>query len=117
MEVGERRLTSAVEQSLQSRLEQENENFEPIRQQAYTDYLPRVELDKLEYQNADEVKEKAWDSEEKYRERLRNAIESQDLEVLTQLLTDEIYNEITPIPLIFDIEFVNVNSVHSLDRL
>lgn len=99
-------------QRLQARLQQENENFKHVRQQAYNDYLTKVELEKSEHQNAEEKRRKIWNREEKYRERLRNAVSAQDLEPLSRLIEGELSNEILPISLAFDVEFVNVNSVN-----
>jgi hypothetical protein len=105
------RLDQLCDQRLQARLEEENDKFNRSKQRAYKAYLAKIELEKTEHQNAQEERKQIWNSEEQYRGRLRNAINSQDPEPLAELLEVELSNEDLPIPLVFDIEFVNVSSV------
>jgi hypothetical protein len=105
------RLDRLCNQRLQSRLKEENDKFNYIKQRAYKDYLAKIELEKTEHQNVQEARKQIWNSEEQYRERLKNAVNSQDLEPLAELLEAELSNEDLPVPLVFDIEFVNVGSV------
>lgn len=104
-------LDKLCDQRLQARLKEENDKFNRIKQQAYKDYLAKIELEKVEHQNSQEERKRIWNSEEQYRGRLRNAVNSKDPEPLAELLEVELSNEDLPIPLVFDIEFVDVNSV------
>ncbi|MGP1374562.1 MAG: DUF4236 domain-containing protein [Almyronema sp.] len=105
------RLDKLCEQRLQTRLKEENDKFNRSKQRTYKDYLAKIELEKTEHQNTQEERKQIWNSEEQYRGRLRNAVNSQDPEPLAELLEVELSNEDLPIPLVFDIEFVNVSSV------
>jgi hypothetical protein len=105
------RLDKLCDQRLQARLKEENDKFNRSKQRAYKDYLAKIELEKTEHQSAQEERKQIWNSEEQYRGRLRDAVNSQDPEPLAELLEVELSNEDLPIPLVFDIEFVNVSSV------
>ena len=105
------RLDKLCDQRLQARLQEENDKFNRSRQRGYKDYIAKIELEKTEHKKAEEERKQIWDSEEQYRERLRNAVNSQDPEPLAELLEIELSNEDLPIPLVFDIEFMNVNLV------
>jgi hypothetical protein len=105
------RLVKLCDQRLQDKLKKEDDKFNLSKQQAYKDYLAKIELEKIEHQNVQEERKQVWNSEERYRERLRNAVNSQDPEPLAELLELELSNEDLPIPLVFDIEFINVSSV------
>jgi len=105
------RLDKLCDQRLQARLQEENDKFNHSRQRGYKDYMAQIELEKAEHEKAEEGRKQIWDSEEQYRERLRNAVNLQDLEPLAELLEIELSNEDLPIPLVFDIEFMNVNLV------
>ena len=115
--LGEIRLDSLCAQRLQARLKEENEKYARSRQRAYEDYLARIELEKAEHQDGEAERKQIWNDEERYRERLRNAVDSQDLEPLADLLKVELSNEDLPIPLAFDIEFLNVSSVRIFMKL
>ena len=104
-------LEKLSDQCLQARLKEENDKFNRSRQRTYKNYMAKIELEKAEYQKAEEERKQIWNSEEQYRERLRKSINSQDPEPLAELLEVELSNEDLPIPLVFDIEFVNVSSV------
>ena len=99
------------DQRLQAMLKEEDDKFNRSKQRAYRDYLAKTELEKVEHQKAQEERKQIWNSEEQCRGRLRNAVNSQDLESLSELLEVELSNEDLPIPLVFDIEFVDVNSI------
>ncbi len=105
------RLDKLCDQRLQARLKEENDKFNRSKQRAYKDYSAKIELEKTEHQNSQEERKQIWNSKEQYRGRLRNAVNSQDPEPLAELLEVELSNEDLPIPLVFDIEFVNVSSV------
>jgi hypothetical protein len=104
------RLDKLCDQRLQARLKEENDKFNRSKQRAYKDYLAKIELEKTKHQNSQEERKQIWNSEEQYRGRLRNAVNSQDPEPLAELLEVELSNEDLPIPLVFDIEFVDVSS-------
>jgi hypothetical protein len=105
------RLDKLCNQRLQARLQEENDKFNRIRQRAYKDYIAKIEIEKAEHEKAEKERKQIWDNEEQCRERLRNAVNSQDPEPLAELLEIELSNEDLPIPLVFDIEFINVNLV------
>ncbi|PZO54757.1 MAG: hypothetical protein DCF15_11460 [Phormidesmis priestleyi] len=105
------RLDKLCNRRLQARLQEENDKFNRNRQRAYKDYTAKIELEKAEHEKAERGKKQTWDGEEQHRERLRNSINLQDPEPLAELLEIELSNEDLPVPLVFDIEFMNVNLV------
>ena len=105
------RLDKLCNQRFQARLQEENDKFNRIRQRAYKDYIVKIELETAEHEKAEEERKQIWDNQEQCRERLRNAVNLQDPEPLAELLEIELSNEDLPIPLVFDIEFINVNLV------
>ena len=105
------RLKKVCNQRLQIRLQEETDKFNSSRQEAYQDYKVKIESEKADHIKTEEENKQAWGQEEQYRERLRNAVEAQDLEPLAELLETELSNEDLPVPLVFDIELINVNDV------
>lgn len=53
-----------------------------------------------------------WEADEKRYQRLRDAVSLEDPEPLTELLEFELQNEDLPVPLVFDIEFLDVRTVN-----
>lgn len=105
------RVNKLCNERLQFRLQEENNKFKGFRQRAYEDYLTKIELERIKHEKSEQERKKIWDEEEQYRKRLRNALDLRDPEPLAELLEVELSNEDLPIPLVFDIEFMNVNSV------
>lgn len=95
------------------RIEQESiEKHNQIKQEAYDEYLKNIQLERAEYALMEEEAKQIWEAEEKRCQRLRDAVSIEDPEPLTELLELELQNEDLPIPLVFDIEFVDVRTVN-----
>lgn len=106
------RLEKLCNQSLPIRIQEETEIYNQNKQKAYQEYLRKISLEEAEHLKIEEDKRKVWNAEEQERERLRNAIKLEDPEPLAELLEIELSNEDLPVPLVFDIEFIDVNSVN-----
>lgn len=111
------RFIRECEKHLPTRVREETEKFDRRRQKEYKQHLERVELNREEHLKSEKEKEKKWNKEEQYRVRLKSAVSFGDLEVLAKLLEIELSNEILPIPLVFDIEFISINTVRLLMEL
>ncbi|QUS60785.1 DUF4236 domain-containing protein [Synechocystis sp. PCC 7339] len=105
------RLNNLSDQHLQSRLLEEEESFNRSRQKIYESYIGKIDLEQKAHENDEQTKKKVWDQEEKYRQRLRSAVAINNPEPLTELLEIELSNEDLPVPLVFDIEFISIDSV------
>ena len=106
------RVEKLCNKSLPIRIQEETEKYNQSKQKAYKEYLRKVSLEEAEHLKIEEEKKKGWDLEEQGRKRLRNAIELEDPEPLAELLEVELSNEDLPVPLVFDIEFIDVNSIN-----
>lgn len=105
------RLNNLSDQHVQSRLLEEEDSFNRSRQKIHESYIDKIDLEQKTHENNEQTKKKVWDQEERYRQRLRNAVSINDPEPLAELLEIELSNEDLPIPLVFDIEFVSIDSV------
>lgn len=108
----QKRLKKMYAEYLPVKLQEEIDKYNIEKQEAYKHYQKQIETEKLEHMRGEEEKRKIWEEDEKYRKRLRNAVDLEDLEPLAELLEIELANEVLPIPLVFDIAFNNVNSVN-----
>ena len=106
------RLEKLCNQSLPIRIEEETQRYNQSKQKAYKEYLTKVSLEEADHLKIEEDKRKVWNVEEQERERLRNAVELEDPEPLAELLEIELSNEDLPVPLVFDIAFIDVNNVN-----
>lgn len=106
------RLVKLYNQSLPIRIQEETEKYNQSKQKAHEEYLKRVGLEEAEHIKIEEENKKTWDEEERGRERLKNAVKLEDPEPLAELLEIELSNEELPVPLVFDIEFIDVNTVN-----
>lgn len=112
-----KRLEDLCNKYLPGSIQEKTEQYNQIKQKAYNSYLEKLNLERAEHARAEEEVKQTCEEEEKNRQRLRDAVTLQDPEPLTELLEVELSNEDLPIPLVFDIEFVDVSTVTLLLEL
>jgi hypothetical protein len=103
--------TQLTNGKLKDLFNEETSKYNVARQQAYIEYTTRIDSERAEHLELEEERRSNWLDENRFRERLKSSITMQDVEPLAELLEVELSNEDLPVPLVFDIEFLNVHEV------
>lgn len=109
--IGERRSKKILNDKTTFEWKRQKIKFDRYRQQCHTKFIKEIEIDRARYSLTEEEKEKIWNQEEDFRKKLREAGRSEDTSIFSELLEIELSNEDLPIPLVFDIEFNDIQSV------
>ncbi len=111
------RFDRLCDKCLLERLQEEAEKFKQHRENEYQQYLKKIEAEQSEHAKSEREREKIWNQEEQCRKRLRNSVGSDDAEPLAELLRVELSNENLPVPLVFDVRFVDGSTVRLLMKM
>jgi hypothetical protein len=99
-----------IKKKIKLKINQEKAFFHKNRRLQYQEYLKNIEISRTKYIELEPSRRDSWEKEETFRARLRQAVENEDIEVLTELLEKELLNEDLPVPLVFDIEFEQLDT-------